>query len=130
MFQEVDYNKLTGQIIASAIEVHKELGPGLLESVYETCLMEELYQSNLNAKSQVKLPVVYKGRELDKEFIIDILVEDQIVIELKAVELLLPVHEVQLLTYLRLADKKLGLLINFNVPILKNGIKRRINGYL
>lgn len=130
MFQEIDYNKLTGQIIASAIEVHKELGPGLLESVYETCLMEELYQSNLNAKSQVKLPVVYKGRELDKEFIIDILVEDLVVIELKAVELLLPVHEVQLLTYLRLADKKLGLLINFNVPILKNGIKRRINGYL
>lgn len=130
MFQEVDYNELTGQIIASAIEVHKELGPGLLESVYEACLMEELYQSNLNAKCQVKLPVVYKGRELEKEFFIDILVEDLVVIELKAVELLLPVHEVQLLTYLRLANKKLGLLINFNVPILKNGIKRRINGYL
>ncbi|HOT13955.1 MAG TPA: GxxExxY protein [Bacteroidales bacterium] len=129
MTQE-DFNKLTQSVIASAIEVHKELGPGLLESVYEICLMEELKNRNIKAINQVKLPVSYKGKELNKEFIIDILVENELVIELKSVEEILPVHEVQLLTYLRLADKKLGLLINFNVPALKDGIRRRINGYL
>jgi GxxExxY protein len=83
----------------------------------------------LTVASQTKLPVVYKGKQLNKEFIIDILVENEIVIELKAVEILLPVHEVQLLTYMKLADKKLGYLINFNVPVIKEGIKRKINGY-
>lgn len=83
----------------------------------------------MTVASQTKLPVVYKGKQLNKEFIIDILVENEIVIELKAVEILLPVHEVQLLTYMKLADKKLGYLINFNVPVIKEGIKRKINGY-
>lgn len=129
MTQE-DYNNITKEIIASAIEVHKELGPGLLESVYEFCLIDELKRRNIQLKSQVKLPIVYKGKQLDKDFIMDILVEDSVVIELKSVETILPVHEVQLLTYLRLADKKLGLLINFNVPVLKEGVKRKINGYL
>lgn len=124
------YNKISSAIIGSSIEVHKELGPGLLESVYEYCLMDELQIRGLNAKQQVKLPIVYKGKQLDKDFFIDILVEDIVIIELKAVEVLLPVHEVQLLTYLKLADKKLGLLINFNVPVLKEGIRRKINGYL
>lgn len=127
---ETEYNSLTSQVVASAIEVHRELGPGLLESVYEFCLLEELRNRNIKAEHQVRLPIVYKGKPLDKDFFIDILVEDKLVIELKSVEVILPVHEVQLLTYLRLADKRLGLLINFNVPVLKEGIRRKINGYL
>ena len=124
-----NYNKLTAKIIACAIEAHRELGPGLLESVYEFCLMSELRKSGLKAERQVQLPVVYKGEKLEKEFFIDILVEDLIVVELKCVEVVLPVHEVQLVTYLKLADKKLGLLLNFNVPVMKEGIKRKVNGY-
>ncbi|MCK4662628.1 MAG: GxxExxY protein [Bacteroidales bacterium] len=126
----MDYNKLTQKIIAAAIEVHKELGPGLLESVYEYCLIEELKDKGINVKSQVKLPIVYKGKTLDKTFYIDLLVEDKIVVELKAVEIILPVHEVQLVTYLKLADKRLGLLINFNVPLLKDGIRRKVNKFI
>jgi GxxExxY protein len=127
---EVEYNKLTDKILASAIEVHRILGPGLLESVYEYCLVEELRRNGLNVQRQVKLPIIYKGRNLEKDFLIDLLVEDKVVIELKAVEEVLPVHEVQLLTYLKLSEKKLGLLINFHVPILKQGVKRKINGVL
>jgi len=125
-----DYNYLSGQIINAAIEVHRELGAGLLESVYEYCLVAELKKKGLKVKRQVRLPIIYKGEKLNKEFVIDILVEDAIILELKCVEILLPVHQVQLLTYLRLADKKLGLLLNFNVAVMKDGIKRRINGYL
>lgn len=117
------------KIVNAAFEVHKELGTGLLESVYEYCLIDELRNSGLNARSQVRLPVVYKSRKLDKEFIIDILVDDEIIIELKSVETLMPVHEVQVVTYLKLANKKLGFLINFNVSLIKDGIKRKINGY-
>lgn len=127
---EVEYNKLTDKILASAIEVHRILGPGLLESVYEYCLVEELRRNGLNVQRQVKLPIIYKERNLEKDFFIDLLVEDKVVIELKAVEEVLPVHEVQLLTYLKLSEKKLGLLINFHVPILKQGVKRKINGVL
>ncbi|WP_047450875.1 GxxExxY protein [Alistipes sp. ZOR0009] len=127
---EVEYNKLTDKILASAIEVHRILGPGLLESVYEYCLVEELRRNGLNVQRQVKLPIIYKGRNLEKDFFIDLLVEDKVVIELKAVEEVLPVHEVQLRTYLKLSEKKLGLLINFHVPILKQGVKRKINGVL
>jgi len=122
------FNRLTGQIIASAIEVHKELGPGLLESVYEHCMLAELRKNYIYCTNQVQLPIYYKGERLNKEFYIDILVEDQIIVEIKAVEVLLPVHGVQLLTYLKLADKKLGLLINFNVAVLKDGIRRKVNG--
>lgn len=125
-----EYNNLTKTIIGAAIEVHKELGPGLLESVYEYCLMSELKNRNIKAKSQVQLPLVYKDEKLKKDFYIDILVEEEIVIELKAAEVILPVHEVQLVTYLKLSNKKLGLLINFNVPVLTKGIRRKINGYL
>ena len=117
------------QIVDAAFEVHSELGPGLLESVYEICLVEELKERGLTVERQVKLPVVYKDKILQKEFIIDILVEKCVIIELKAVEMLLPVHEVQTLTYMKLADMKLGYLINFNVPLIKQGIKRKINGY-
>ena len=120
---------LSNRIIGSAIEVHRELGPGLLESVYETCLMEELRCRGISAQSQVSLPIHYKGEMLSKNFYIDILVENEIIVELKSVEQLLPIHEEQLLTYLKLANKRLGLLINFNVELLKLGIRRKINGY-
>lgn len=128
MNSELTYNKLGTKIIDAAMQVHRELGPGLLESVYEVCLIEELKNKGLKVQSQVRLPLVYKGKELNKDFIIDLLVEDKIVIELKAVEDLLPVHEVQLVTYLKLSGMKLGYLINFNVSLLKFGIRRRING--
>ncbi len=126
---KAELDNIGTKIVDAAYSVHKELGPGLLESVYEFCLIEELKSRNLTINSQMKLPVVYKGKMLNKEFIIDLLVENEIIIELKAVEIVLPVHEVQLLTYMKLADKKLGYLINFNVPIIKEGIKRKINGY-
>jgi len=128
MNSELTYNKLGTKIIDSAMQVHRELGPGLLESVYEVCLIEELRNRGLEVQCQVRLPIVYKGKELKKEFIIDLLVENKIVIELKAVEDLMPVHEVQLVTYLKLSGMKLGYLINFNVSLLKFGIRRRING--
>ena len=127
---EIEYNNISRQIINAAIEVHKELGAGLIESVYEYCLLNELECKGLRAERQVQLPVYYKGRQLDKNFVIDILVENKIILELKSVEILLPIHEFQLLTYLKLSGKKLGLLINFNVPLLKDGIRRKINGTL
>jgi len=127
---EEAYNQLSGQIINACISVHRELGPGLLESVYEACLVKELQQRGLTVKSQIQLPVIYKGEVLDKHFTMDLVVQDAIVVELKAVETILPVHEVQLVTYLKLSGMKLGLLVNFNVPILKNGLRRRINGNL
>lgn len=130
MDSRTHYNNIGTEIIDAAMSVHRELGPGLLESVYEECLIEELKEKGLKVQNQVRLPIVYKGKELKKEFIIDLLVEDIIIIELKAVEDLLPVHEVQLVTYLKLANKKLGYLINFNVSLLKYGIRRRINGEL
>ena len=125
-----DYNSITQIIIGSAIEVHRELGPGLMESVYEVCLLKLLRDAGLKVEKQVSLPVYFKGEELDKQFIIDVLVEKEIILELKSVEVLLPVHEAQLVTYLKLADKRLGLLINFNVVLLKEGIRRRINGII
>lgn len=129
MISKTEIEKIGKQIVDAAFEVHSELGPGLLESVYEICLVEELKERGLTVERQVKLPVVYKDKILQKEFIIDILVEKCVIIELKAVEKLLPVHEVQTLTYMKLADMKLGYLINFNVPLIKQGIKRKINGY-
>lgn len=129
-FTEKDYNLLTEKIIEACIEVHNELGPGLLESVYEVCTVSVLKKKGIRIANQVKLPVSFKGEVLEKDFIIDILVEDKIVLELKAVEILLPIHEAQLVTYLKLSNKKSGLLINFNVPLLKQGIRRKINGNL
>ena len=126
----IEYNNISYKIITAAIEVHKELGPGLLESVYEYCLLEELKRIGLFAKRQVQVPLCYKGYKLDKEFIIDVLIEDKIVLELKSVEAILPIHEFQLLTYLKLSGIKLGLLINFNVLQLKDGLRRKINGTL
>jgi len=130
MLSESWYNKTTHRIIKCAIEVHRELGPGLMESVYQVCLKRVLMNEGLTVKSQVIIPVIYKGEVLDKEFVIDLLVEDEIIVELKSLEGVLPVHEAQLVTYLKLANKKLGLLINFNVSLLKDGVHRRINGKL
>lgn len=130
MISKTEYERIATHIVNAAYDVHKELGPGLLESVYEVCLIEELRRRGLFVESQVRIPIIFKGKTLEKEFIIDLLVEKSIIIELKAVENLLPVHEVQLVTYLKLADKKLGFLINFNVSFIKIGIHRKINGYL
>jgi GxxExxY protein len=124
----LDHNQISSEIIASAIEVHRTMGPGMLEPVYEDCMIFELKSRNLKVEAQVKQPLVYKGSILNKHFFLDLLVEDKVVVELKSVEELLPVHEVQLVTYLKLTDKKLGLLINFNEPVLKLGIRRKING--
>lgn len=124
------YNSITERIIKAAIDVHKELGPGLMESVYEVCLKKQLADEGLFVKTQVLPPVIFKGVQLNKDFILDMLVEEEIILELKSLEVILPVHEAQLVTYLKLSGKKLGLLINFNVVLLKDGIRRRINGNL
>ena len=121
-------NKLSETIIGAAIEVHKYLGPGLLETVYEICLVEELEQRGLNVQQQVRLPLYYKGQLTNKYFVIDLLIENEVILELKAVDKVLPVYENQLMTYLKLTQKNLGLLINFNVPRLIDGIRRRLNG--
>lgn len=123
----MEMNELTKLVIGASIEVHKILGPGLLESVYQECLVKELKRKNVFCKENVPVKVVYKGEELEKLFFIDVLVDDRLVVELKAVEQVIPLHKAQLLSYLRLSNKKLGLLINFNVPILKEGITRVIN---
>ncbi len=120
-------NQITEQIIGCAIEVHRALGPGLLESAYEECLCYELSQKGLKFKRQVALPVVYKEVKLDCGYKLDIVVEDLVIIEIKAVQSLLPVHEAQLLSYLKSGNKPLGLLINFHVSVLKNGLKRLRN---
>ncbi len=117
---------LTGEIIGAAIEVHRELGPGLLESVYQLCLEHELRLRGIDHKPQEPLPIIYKGLKLDVDLRMDLFFPGQLVVELKAVEKLLPIHEAQLLTYLRLSKVRVGLLINFCVPILKNGIKRMV----
>jgi GxxExxY protein len=120
----MDINKITEIIIGCAIRVHKELGPGLLESAYEECMMYELKQSGLNAERQLHVPVIYKEIKLDCGYRMDILVEKKVIVELKTVDTIIPVHEAQILTHMKFAKKEIGLLINFNVTILKNGIKR------
>ena len=116
----------TSPILGAAIEVHRHLGPGLLESAYEECLCPELQLRNIAFARQVPLPVEYKGSRVDCGYRIDLIVENQVILELKAIEKILPVHEAQLLSYLRLTGKRVGLLINFFVPVLKNGIVRRV----
>ena len=120
-------NQISGRIILSAIEVHRTLGPGLLESAYEKCLCHELSLNGIFFEQQVSLPVHYKGLELDCGYRMDLVVEKKVVLELKFVSRIEPIHEAQLLTYLNLSDLKLGLLLNFNVPVMKNGIKRIVN---
>jgi GxxExxY protein len=116
----------TSVIIGAAIEVHRYLGPGLLESAYEQCFCHELHLRGLNFRRQVELPVSYKGIKLDCGYKVDVIVNDEVIVELKAVEKMLPVHEAQLLTYMRLTEKRVGLVINFNVPQLTQGIVRRV----
>ena len=111
-------------IVDAAFTVHTNLGPGLLEKVYEKCLVEELRLRNIYVERQVPVPIVYKGSEIDEDLKIDILVEHEIIVELKAVEVMHPVFDAQLLTYLKLTNRNLGYLINFNVPLIKDGIKR------
>jgi len=120
----MDINQITKQVIGCAIEVHKILGPGLLESAYEECLMFELKQAGLNAERQIPVPVMYKDVKLECGYRIDILVEKEVVIELKTVDAFCPVHEAQILTYMKFAKKEIGLLINFNTVLLKDGIRR------
>jgi GxxExxY protein len=122
-------NRLSSIILDAAITVHREIGPGLLESVYQHCMVKELQDRELLVCTMVPVPLYYKGVPLNKEYVIDILVEDEIILELKASEALLPVHQAQLLSYLRLADKRLGLLINFNVSLLKQGFRRLVNEF-
>lgn len=117
---------LTEQVIGAAMEVHRQLGPGLMESVYQACLAHELYLRSIKSEREKPLPIVYKGAHLDCGYRLDFLVEEKVIVELKAVEQLLPIHEAQLLTYLKITGCKVGLLINFNVPLLKQGIKRRV----
>ncbi len=123
-------NQISSEIIGAAIEVHKQLGPGLLESAYETCLAFELRKKGFKVERQLALPVIYKDVKLDAGYRIDLLVNDKVIIEVKSVDALAPIHTAQILTYLKLKDIKLGLLINFNSVVVKNGIKRVINGYL
>ena len=123
----LDVNKTTESIIGAAIEVHRHLGPGLLESAYEECLCEELTVRKILFKRQIALPVTYKSKKLDIGYRIDLLVKDEVVVELKTVESILPIHEAQTLTYMRLGGWQVGLILNFNVTILKNGIKRLVH---
>ena len=120
------HEELTEQIIGAAIEVHKALGPGLLESTYRICLMRELTLRGLTFQSELALPIEYKGVRLDCGYRMDLLVDDKVVLELKAVESLTKVHEAQLLTYLKLSGKRVGLLVNFNSPVIRNSIVRRV----
>lgn len=124
-----ELNSLSKILLDACIVVHREMGPGLLESIYEMCLLNELFRRNVNAVSQVSIPLLYKGIELSKDFRIDILIENEIILEIKSVENLLPVHEAQIISYLKLADKRLGFLINFNVSLLKVGFKRFVNNF-
>ena len=126
---EYKLNEITKIILGCAINVHRALGPGLLESAYEACLVYELASKNLKIERQKSLPIKYRGIQLDCGYRIDLLIEDKIIVEIKAVEKLEPIHEAQLLSYLKLSGLEVGLLINFNVKFLKNGIRRLVNKF-
>ena len=121
-----DMDKIAKVVVDAAFKVHSTLGPGLLEGVYEACLVHELHRRGLSVETQVALPIEYDGLKLDAALRLDLVVEDQLIVELKAVESLLPIHMAQVMTYLKLSHHRLGLLINFNVPLIKNGIRRII----
>lgn len=122
-------NEITGEIVDAAMRVHSALGPGLLESAYEKCLRFELHRRGLHVTAQVELPIVYDGIRIDSGYRIDLLVEDAVVVEIKTVETLLPIHQAQVISYLKLSNKRIGLLINFHVEHLKDGIKRFANDF-
>jgi GxxExxY protein len=123
---ELVFEKLTEKIIGLAINVHKELGPGLLENTYKQCLAYELKKANLNFQLEVNYPIIYKEIQISCGFRIDLLVEDKIIIELKSIDKIIPIHETQLLTYMKLFNKRVGLIINFNERLLRDGIKRLV----
>ena len=125
----MDINQLTGKVIGAAIEVHKALGPGLLESTYEECLCHELQLGKIAYERQKPLPIEYKGVRLDCGYRLDLLVQGKIILELKACEKIDPIHEAQLLTYLKLTGLNVGLLLNFNVPVMRDGIVRIVNEF-
>lgn len=125
----MEYNKITDGIIGAAIEVHRTLGPGLLESAYQECLARELLLRNIPFDREVPVPVVYKGVHLECGYRLDFLVDKRVVLEIKAVDIIAPVHEAQLVTYLSLGGWQVGLLINFNVLLLRDGIRRRVLNY-
>jgi GxxExxY protein len=128
MSASVNYlNELSSIILKSSIAVHQEMGPGLLESVYQQCMILELRNQGLVVNQMVPVRLHYKGTPINKDYIIDILVEDEIILELKSIEGLLKIHEAQILSYLKLTNKRLGFLINFNVPLLKHGFRRFVN---
>ena len=129
MIKKERLNRITESIIGAAIEVHRNLGPGLLESAYETCLAFELVECGLKVEQQKPLPVVYREVKLDCGYRLDLLVEEAVIVEVKAVDRLAPIHQAQLLSYLRLSGCKVGLLINFNVKVLKDGIRRVVNDF-
>ena len=126
----MDKNEISSAVIDAAITVHTALGPGLLESAYEACLAHELRKRGMHVASQLGLPLIYDGMRIESGYRIDLLVEDAVIVELKTVDRLLPVHGAQVLTYLKLSGKPLGLLINFNAMRIKDGLKRFINGFL
>src|SRR5713101_3566348 len=121
-------NQVTGSIVTAAMKVHSNIGPGLLESAYEACLVHELRKQGLRVSSQVGLPVIYDGERIDLGYRIDLVVDDLVIVEIKCVEAINPVHQAQLLSYIRLSGKNVGLLINFHVAHLRNGIKRMVDG--
>ncbi len=123
------YNYLSAEILDACIEVHKQLGPGLLESAYQSALMVEFELRGIVAKQKVAVPLYYKGIDTGKIYEIDILIEEEIILELKATDILHPVFEAQLISYLKLTDKRLGFLINFHVPLLKDGFRRFVNKF-
>lgn len=129
MLENQRLDQISHGIIGAAIEVHRHLGPGLLESAYEACLVFEIEKLGMKVEEQKPLPVVYKEVKLDCGYRLDLVVEDEIIVEIKAIEKLLPIHDAQLLSYLRLTRKKVGLLMNFHVPVLKDGLKRIVNDF-
>ena len=129
MDQEERLNKITETIIGVAINIHRALGQGLLESAYEVCMVYDLIQVGMKVEQQKPLPVVYRGVKLECGYRLDLMIENEVVVEIKSIDKLLPIHKAQLMSYLKLADCKVGLLINFNVELLKDGIQRVVNNF-
>lgn len=129
MNEEERLNKITETIIGVAINIHRTLGPGLLESAYEACMVYDLSQAGLKIEQQKSLPVVYRGVQLECGYRLDLMIENEVIVEIKSIEKLLPIHKAQLMSYLKLSGCKIGLLINFNVELLKEGIQRVVNNF-
>ena len=129
MNKEEKLNKITETIIGVAINIHRALGPGLLESAYEVCMVYDLVKAGSKVEQQKPLPIVYRGVKLECGYRLDLMIENEVIVEIKSVEKLLPIHQAQLMSYLKLSDCRVGLLINFNVKVLKNGIKRVVNNF-